>query len=125
MPGKASVSCATPDRLFSLDNRLDRKSRWSVRISHGFDSVAKHSEFSDHSCRVALLRLFRDCRTAFFLGNTVMQNDPDQVAEAIGNYADCLVVPQALERDDGTRSGRCSRIRLLNNVLLFAPGRGR
>jgi hypothetical protein len=49
------------------------KSHLSGRISYRFDSVAKHSEFPDHSCRVALLGLFRHCRAAFFIPNAVMQ----------------------------------------------------
>src|SRR5580700_9170225 len=57
-----------------------------------FDSVAKHSEFPDHRCGAALLGLFRHCRTAFFIRNAVMQNYPDQVAHAIRNYADRLVM---------------------------------
>jgi len=62
--------------LPALGKRLGRKSRLSGRISYRFDSVAKHSEFPDHCCRVALLGLFRHCRAAFFIANAVMQNYP-------------------------------------------------
>src|SRR5260370_36860064 len=74
---------------------LGRKSRSSGWTSYRFDSVAKRSEFPDHSCRMALLGLFRHCRAAFFIPNTVMENYPDQVTEAMRNYADCLVMSQA------------------------------
>jgi hypothetical protein len=46
---------------------LGRKSRSSGWTSYRFDSVAKYSEFPDHSCRTALLGLFRHCRAAFFI----------------------------------------------------------
>lgn len=58
--------------------------------SYRFDSVAKRSEFPDHFCRMALLGLFRHCRAAFFIPNAVMENYPDQVTEAMRNYADCI-----------------------------------
>jgi hypothetical protein len=44
---------------------------------------------------MALLGLFRHCRAVFFIPNAVMQNDPDQVTEAMRNYADCFVMSQA------------------------------
>ena len=72
--------------------QLGRKSHLSGRISYRFDSIAKHSEFPDYSCRMALLGLFRHCRAVFFIPNAVMQNDPDQVTEAMRDYADGLVV---------------------------------
>jgi len=79
---------------FSLD--LDWvENHSSGRIWYRFDSVAKHSEFPDHGCGAALLGLFRHCRTAFFIRNAFMQNYPDQVTEAIRNYADRLVMSQA------------------------------
>ena len=80
---------------FSVDNDWVENRVSSGRTSYRFDSVAKHSEFPDHSCRMALLGLFGHCRAAFFIPNAVMQNYPDQVTEAMRNYADCFVMSQA------------------------------
>lgn len=52
----------------------------------------RHPEFPDHGCGAALLGLFRHCRAAFFIRNAVTQNYPDQMTEAIRNYADRLVM---------------------------------
>jgi len=44
---------------------------------------------------MALLGLFGHCWAAFFIPNAVMQYYPDQVTEAMRNYADCFVMSQA------------------------------
>src|SRR5260370_24754453 len=92
-------SAPSPERqrkpVISPRQRLGRKSRSSGLTCYRFDSVAKHSEFPDHFCRMALLGLFRHCRAAFFIPNAVMQNYPDQVTEAMRNYADGFVMSQA------------------------------
>jgi len=51
----------------TISKDLGRKSRSSGWTSYRFDSVAKHSEFPDHSFRMALLGLFGHCRAAFFI----------------------------------------------------------
>jgi hypothetical protein len=65
-------------RRFGDEQRVFRNlgigdsTRHSGRTSYRFDSVAKYSEFPDHSCRMALLGLFRHCRAAFFIPNAVL-----------------------------------------------------
>ena len=88
------ASTSKPKESQTISKSLGRKSRSSGRTSCRFDSVAKHSEFPDHCCRMALLGLFRHCRAAFFIANAVMQNYPDQVTEAMRNDADCFVMSQ-------------------------------
>jgi len=67
----------------------------SCRSSWRFDSVAKDSELPDHACRTALFGLFGYCWAAFLIPNPLMQNDPDQMAEAMRNHANSFVVSQA------------------------------
>jgi hypothetical protein len=81
----------------------------------------------------ALLGLFRHCRAAFFMTNAVMQNYPDQVTEAMRNYADCFVMSQARHEttvhdlEDAPLAFDSSIRSLIENAahLAVALGRGR
>ena len=98
----------------------------SGRICYRFDSVAKHSEFPDHGCGAALLGLFRNCRTTFFIRNAVMQNYPDQLTEAIRNCADRLVMSQAgnettiYELENASLAFNCGIRSLIENAAHLA-----
>jgi len=48
-----------------------------------FDSVGKHPECTDHSRGADSVGPFANGETAFLIANTVVQNDPDQVTEAM------------------------------------------
>ncbi len=58
----------------------------------GLDPIAKTSELSDHSRRAPLFRLFGDGWAAFFVMNSLVQDQPDQPALSMGNGPDGLVV---------------------------------
>jgi hypothetical protein len=76
---------------------------WLENSSHGsgclkiqcFDSVTESPEFPDHSRSPSSLSLFADCGAAFFIVNAVVQNDPDQLTEAMCNGSDGFVVSEA------------------------------
>ena len=103
----------------------------SGRICYRFDFVSKHSEFPDHGCGAALLGLFRNCRTAFFIRNAVMQNYPDQMTEAIRNYADRLVMSQARNEttihdlENASLALNCSIRSLIEDAAHLAVALGR
>src|SRR5215472_3967022 len=72
-----------------------RKLPSSCRNHWRFNSVAKGSECPDHSRSPSSLSLFTDSGTAFLIVNTVVQNDPDQLTEAMCNGSDGFVVSEA------------------------------
>ena len=47
-----------------------------LRIGH-FDFIAETSELPEHSCCAPLLGLFSDGWAAFFVTNSLMQDQPD------------------------------------------------
>src|SRR6266851_5599752 len=67
----------------------------SCRNHCRFNSVAKGSECPDHSRSSGSLSLFTDCGAAFLIVNAVVQNDPDQLTEAMCNGSDGFVVSEA------------------------------
>src|SRR5215472_266320 len=75
-----------------------RKLPSSCRNHWRFNSVAKGSECPDHSRSPSSLSLFTDSGTAFLIVNTVVQNDPDQLTEAMCNGSDGFVVSQAKQQ---------------------------
>jgi hypothetical protein len=80
----------------------------------GLDPIAKTSELPDHSRRAPLFRLFGDGWAAFFVMNSLVQDQPDQPALSMGNGPDGLVVSQARDR---------AAIHDLEDAS-FGPGRG-
>src|SRR5215472_6597624 len=66
----------------------------SCRNHCRFDSVAKGSECPNHSCSADALCLFTYRRAAFLIANAVVQNDPDQVTEAVGNDPDRFIMSE-------------------------------
>ena len=63
-----------------------------------FDPIAEASELPDHSRCASLLRLFGDRRAAFFVTNSLMQDQPDQPTLSMGDGPDGLIVSQARNR---------------------------
>src|ERR1700747_290584 len=59
-----------------------------------FDSVSKVSECPDHSRSAGSLGLFGYGGTAFLIANALVQNDPDQLTEAMRNGPDRFVVSE-------------------------------
>src|SRR5215831_17006529 len=66
----------------------------SFRNGCRFDTVTKVSKCPDHSGSAGSLGLFAYGGTTFLIANAVVQNDPDQLAEAIRNGPDRFVVSQ-------------------------------
>jgi hypothetical protein len=65
-----------------------------VRIFQ-FNPVAEGSELPDHSRSACLPRLFSDRWAAFFVRDSLMQDQPDQSTLFMGNRPDGLIVSQA------------------------------
>jgi hypothetical protein len=53
------------------------------------------SELPDHSCHALLLRRFANRGAPFLVGDSLVQNLPDQATKAMGNHPDRLMVPHA------------------------------
>ena len=66
----------------------------SCRNRCRFDSVTKVSECPDHSRSAGSLGLFAYGGTTFLIANAVVQDDPDQLTEAMRNSPDRFVVSQ-------------------------------
>ena len=73
-----------------IENRLS-----SCRISQGFDSIAEVSECTDHSQCAYSFGLLAYRRAAFLIANAFMQENPDQLTQAVGNGPDGFIVPEA------------------------------
>src|SRR6266705_3702243 len=67
----------------------------SCRILQRFDSVSEVSECTDHSECAYSLGLLAYRRAAFLIANAFMQENPDQLAQAVCNGPDGFVVPEA------------------------------
>src|SRR6266699_1511339 len=64
----------------------------SCRILQRFDSVSEVSECTDHSECAYSLGLLAYRRAAFLIANAFMQENPDQLAQAVCNGPDGFVV---------------------------------
>ena len=60
-----------------------------------FDAVAELSELPDHLPSAPLLRFFGDHWAAFFVTNSLMQDEPDESTLSMGNGPNGLIVSQA------------------------------
>ena len=60
-----------------------------------FDPIAEVSELPDHSRGALLLGLFGDGWAAFFVTNSLVQDQPDQSTLSMRNGPDGLIVSQA------------------------------
>jgi len=69
-----------------------RKCDSSRRGCRRFDSVAEVSQCTDHTQSARSLGLLTHCWAAFLIANAFMQNDPDQLTQAMRNRADGFVV---------------------------------
>jgi hypothetical protein len=57
-------------------------------------STAETSELPNHSCSAPLLGLFGDGWAAFFVTDSLLQDQPDQATLSMSNCPDGLVMPQ-------------------------------
>jgi site-specific DNA recombinase len=57
--------------------------------------VSKASKFSDHFHGLSVLRCLVVGRSLFLISRILMEDDPDEAAEPMGNGPDSLLVPQA------------------------------
>ena len=57
--------------------------------------VAHPAEFPDHSCRAHAFRLFMNSGASFLVAHPLMENLPDQAAQAMSDHRQGLIVPQA------------------------------
>ena len=99
----ANPSKTRPVRLLLGSTRVEnlsrscRAARW---IWDRFDAIAETSQFTDHLARAHLLRLFTDGGAAFFIADALVEQLPNQTAQAMGDGADRLGVAEA--RDQAT-----------------------
>ena len=63
-----------------------------------FDPIAEASELPDHLPSAQLLRSFGDRWAAFFVTDSLVQDQPDQSTLSMGNGSDSLIVSQARHR---------------------------
>jgi hypothetical protein len=70
-----------------LDRKSLRLSLVGLRIRR-FDPIAEASELPDYSRRPALFRLFGDGWAAFFVAESLVQDQPDQPTLPMGNRPD-------------------------------------
>ena len=63
-----------------------------------FDPIAEVSELPDHLPSAQLLRSFGDRWAAFFVTDSLVQDQPDQSALSMGDGSDGLIVSQARDR---------------------------
>jgi hypothetical protein len=59
------------------------------------DPIAQLSELPDHSPRALILGLHGDCRAAFFVKGSIMQDQPDQTTLSMRNDSDGLIMSEA------------------------------
>ena len=59
-----------------------------------FDPIPELAKLPDHLPSAQLLRSFAYLRAAFFVTNSLVQDQPDQSALSMGNSADSLIVSQ-------------------------------
>ena len=63
-----------------------------------FDPIAEASELPNHLPSAQLLRSFGDRWAAFFVTDSLVQDQPDQSTLSMGNGPDGLIVSQARDR---------------------------
>ena len=63
-----------------------------------FDLIAQASELANHLPSAQLLRSFGDRWAAFFVTDSLVQDQPDQSALSMGDGSDGLIVSQARDR---------------------------
>ena len=59
-----------------------------------FDPIAEASELADHSGRPVSLSLLAQGGASFLIPDALVQNQPDQAAQPVGDQADRLLVPE-------------------------------
>src|SRR6516165_10634031 len=59
-----------------------------------FDAIAEASELADHSGRPVSLRLLAEGWASFLVPDALVQDQPDQAAQPVGDQADRLLVPE-------------------------------
>jgi hypothetical protein len=69
---------------------------------------AEGSELPDHSRGACLPRLFSDRWAAFFVTDSLMQDQPDQPTLSMGDHPDSLIMSQAR---DGAATGNLDNMR--------------
>src|SRR4029077_4481060 len=94
LPSSGSAGSHLADCATSQAGKALRLCLAGLRI-RCFDPIAECSELPDHSCSALLLRLLGDGGAAFFVTNSLVQDEPDQSTLSMGNGPDGLVVPQA------------------------------
>jgi hypothetical protein len=84
-----------------------------------FDPIPELSELPDHPPRAQLLRPFVDGWPAFFVTDSLVQDQPDQSALSMGDGSDGLIVSQVRDRtaihdfEDASFGSRCGIRRLI------------
>jgi len=85
----------TPLRQRMLEELQGRKSRhWRLAglRTRRFDAIAEGSELPNHLPCAELLRSFCDCWAAFFVLCSLVQDQPDQPTQSMGDDPDGLIV---------------------------------
>jgi hypothetical protein len=59
-----------------------------------FDPIAEAAELPDHFPSAPLFRLLGDCWAAFFVTDSLVQDQPDWATLSVGNRPDGLLVPE-------------------------------
>jgi hypothetical protein len=86
--------------LYFSGNRVNQ-GRKSLRLClarlkiRWVDPIAQLSELPDHSPRALILGLHGDCRAAFFVKGSIMQDQPDQTTLSMRNDSDGLIMSEA------------------------------
>src|SRR5215472_10812144 len=62
-----------------------------------FDLIAEASEVPNHLPSAKLLRSFGDRGASFFVADSLVQDQPDQSTQSVGDDANSLIVSQARE----------------------------
>ena len=62
------------------------------------DPIAEASEVPDHLPSAKLLRAFRNRWASFFVTNSLVQDQPDQATQSMGNEPDGLIVSESRDR---------------------------
>jgi len=87
-----------------------------------FDPIAKASELPDHSGSALLLGLFGEGWAAFFVTDSLVQDQPDQPTLSMSNGPDGLIMSQARDRaaihnlEDASFGSGCGVGRLVENA---------
>jgi len=91
-----------------------------------FDPITEASELPDHSRSAPLLRLVGNGWAAFFVTDSLVQDQPDQPTLSMGNRPDGLVMSLARDRaaihnvEDTSFGPGCGVGRLVENALHVA-----